>query len=77
MTRVIIKNFASWKDCYIKDNLAHKLSAVALDEFKKAEFIPDVVEKDRNQSEFVLYFGKYYSNVRKRVSGGDFGAFYE
>ena len=59
----LYEDFNGWKDCFIKEKLSTNLNSYDLDTFQSAQFLPKVVELDRNQPEKKLTFQQYAENI--------------
>lgn len=55
----LYQDFEGWKDCFVKDKLSTRINSVDIETFRNANYVPRVVDLDKNQPERKLTLEKY------------------
>lgn len=65
-------DFQGWKNCFIKDQLSHKLNSVDVDVLQQAKYSERTIELDKKQPEKKLTFERYIKLIAldQKVSQG-------
>lgn len=63
----LYQDFEGWKDCFVKDKLSTRINSVDVETFRNANYVPRVVELDKNQPEHKLTLEKYRKLVNTNL----------